>query len=205
MSTAIVSATLSTNGTTNATDPNVLGYCYDVVDLYQNQNASNTYLIPAITQPLNSSTNSSTASLTNNSTQNWEVRNILGQAPYFYNGNRPLQWESTIYLDPLEDGPTALPIPPTLATCKFIFTLPTSFDGKAPENGDCSSLLSQHCVDDIQSSARALSQSIAATTTMTLEKACDSLGQRLSTLPKSCPKRTGSDSFHILEWGGKHP
>ena len=203
---ALVTAGSSTNSTGNATESEIKAYCYDVVDLYQSSNASNTYTIPAVVQPLTSSANTSTAPLISNTTQVWQVRTVVGQlADSFFNVGEGPQLQTSIYLDPKSDAPMALPIPPALSTCKFIFGLPSSDDGKAPDDGDCSSLISKACVDDIQSNVRELSQSIASSATMSLYQACNSIGQSLFTLPKSCPQGTKSDRFSLFESQGKHP
>lgn len=197
---AIVTAALSV-----ATESQIKDYCYNVVDLYQSSNASNSYDIPAVIQPLTSSANTSTAPLTSNTTQIWQLKNVVGQSGGFYNVGDGSQLQSSIYLDPLSDGPMALPIPPALSTCNFLFNLPASHGGKAPNNGDCSSLLSKACVNDIQSSVQELSKSIASSPSMSLEQACNSLGQSLFTLPKSCPKGTTSEKFSLLQSQGELP
>lgn len=202
---AIVTTAQSMNDASNATESEIKAYCHNVVDLYQSSNASNTYTIPAVIQPLTSSANTSTAPLTSNTTQVWQVKNVVVQHDSVYNVGEWPQLQSSIYLDPLSDGPMALPIPPALSACSFMFILPASDDGKAPDNGDCSSLLSKACVNDIQSSVQELSQSIASSPSMSLEQACNSLEQSLFTLPKSCAKGTTSDKFGLFQSQGEHP
>lgn len=193
------------NNTGNRTEDEIKAYCYNVVDMYQSSNASNTYTIPAIVQPLTPSTNISTAPLTDNTVLVWQVKNVVGQHDSIYNvWNRP-QLYSSIYLNTLQDGPVPVPAPPALSTCSFLFNLPDSADGKDPDNGDCSSLLGEPCVKDIQSSVQELSQSIASSATISLEQACNSLGQSLFTLPKSCPQGTSSDKSSLINMQGEHP
>jgi hypothetical protein len=205
LSFAIVTTAQSMDNTSSATDSLTKAYCNNVVNLYQSPNASNTYTIPAVVQPFASSANTSTAPLTSNTTQVWQVKNILGQSENFYSGQKGPQLHSSIYLDTSSDGPMALPVPPLLSTCNFLFTMPTSADGKALDNGDCSSLLSKACVNDIQSTVHELSQSIASSATMSLQQACDSLSQSINTLPESCPKPAASGTFNLIQSQGKHP
>lgn len=189
--------------TNNETSPN---QCYDIIDTYQRPNASSSESIPAVVQPLSSSPNTSADPLTSNTAQTWQIISAIGQTTDPYPGIHSPQLDSIIFLDTSSSsGPNSSPIPSVLAACSIVFTLPASDLGKASGDNDCTNLISEPCAAEIQSSVKALSESIAQSPSMDLTKACNSLGQSLDTLPNSCPKASSGDvvGFNAFSWQGE--
>ena len=195
-------AASSTNGTAT---PGQCDYINNIGNIYRSPNASQSYQLPAVVQPLGSGSNISTAPISTSPTFKWQLTNTLGleHEPHL----QEPQLERTFFLDTTSNGNNTNAVPSVLAGCSVVFRLPASDNGKASANGDCSNLITQSCVDDIKSSVKALSQSIAASHSMPFEQACSSISSSLFTLPKSCPNsKTGTaDNFSVSESQGNYP
>ena len=181
-------------------DPLYCGSVDSSGDMYRSPNSSNSYPVPAVTQSLSPSTHESMAPFGTSQNETWQIINAIGE-------NRTgVELERAIFLDVSSHGPSPATIPPALSGCFFTFRLPSSDNGKSSPNGDCSSLIGQGCVNDIQKNVQALSQSLAVSTQMDIGQACNSIFQSLLTLPKSCPNggsNPGPNDFGLDISSGK--
>lgn len=174
-----------------------------VEDLYLRPNASNSYTIPAIVQPLNQPAESLSNTILSSDTETWQIISALSQATDPCNtlpNNQDL--EQLLLLDTSRSQPNASAIPPALAACSFVFELPQSDIGKS-DNGTCASLIGQDCVNDIHSAAQTLAEAAALTNSASQGDACTAIGNGLTTLPASCTKQKSNieTTFAILEAG----
>ena len=162
-------------------------FCYNsaVIDAWKSPNASSNYIIPAVIQ-----SNSSEGQMTrvsNDSTHYWAVSDNVVQTT---NPWTPLHSPEILHEVFSDTQYYNAPIESSQAGCVFTFTLPKSKQDKHSANGNCSTLISNDCIEATTSNSDHLAMGIAGSKDMSLDKACDALAQSLFPLPESCPKGT---------------
>lgn len=160
----LVAAFLSSELTYAATSPNdtsknsstIPEECHDSNnegEIYRHPNASNSYPIPAVVQSRDPTLNVSTAPFSVSTNQTWQLITALGQNTNSVNNESQLQ--SLLFLDTKSQEPVPAPVSSALSGSLLRFDF-SKDDEAAPVNGDCSSLIGQDCVNDIQDSVRTI-------------------------------------------------
>lgn len=178
-----------------------------LANLYQQPNASNAYEIPAI-EALTSS--APDLSLARSPTQKWALTAVLGQSTDIYSADDPPILERAIFLDTsstLKNSSTAVDL--GISGCNLVFSLASS-RGQNDDNGDCTSVFDDECVNDIKGQALVQAQSIAAggLGNLTLSEACYQMSLAVTSGPESCSEyKEGESNFignGVLQYSGMH-
>ena len=173
--------------------------CYgsDDIDAWRSPNASSSYIIPAVIQ--SNSSEGQTTRASNDSTHYWDVTDNVVQTTDPWTVSPSTEILHGLFLDTQYSN---APIEASQAGCAFIFTLPKSKQDKHSADGNCSTLISNDCVEAITTNSSNLAVSIAGSKDMSMNKACDALAQSLFHLPDSCPKGT-TEGLSVRSWQSK--
>ena len=159
-----------------------------ILNVYQYPNATNSYSIPAVI--------SAGSTITNSTTEDWQIVNSIGNVSDAYNVVDPQaqRLSQYIYLDTsstLNHATASSPLP--LAGCSFTFGLPSSDVGKTSSDGSCDNIFSQSCLNEIMQIAQSNTAAIPpAVGSENLIDACDvvseSINNYIATSSNACSK-----------------